>query len=331
MDIAGIVECLSDERCGLFFLAGLDPARVPGAAHSLTIHAAAGAIAPEQGDYMQSVLRTLDPSLTVELRLHDSHKLYSPRCLEGFAEAFAHEIIVADPTGAFARAHEMVGLAVSLRAALQGRVEQIHWVQEKSELHVVVDDAPTAPDPTGSEFGQLAERIRAVIQDVCSTNLANAIQSVRVSGELPVAKYTPVDNTSVLDLPPPPVDTRPAARTGLAMSLMRIAAAVIGFGTAATASAALPPAGEEINSPSPGISALVGLTTLGENSFGIRNHYRAIGGLRLYFGDTGILIASTMGSAAPPQENPGIGAGSNGPLGEDSQASEEPMRIASPE
>lgn len=333
MDFSSLVDCLRDERCGLFFLAGIDRVGGPERSHKLTVHTAPGAVSAQQEQHIRSTLLGRYPSLLVELRCHTSQDLYLPKCLETFSQRFAHEVIVADPTGAFARGIELVNLATSLRNRLGADLRQFYWVPERSEFHIVTTalNENTGLPYTAKQIQDLKTVVQAEIAEMPGDKLRSAIRSVRIADLLPTAKYTPIDMGSVVETATPAEATQVSNGSGLARSIKRFLAALIGFGTVTTANAALPPAGEGPVLPGPGISALVGLTTLGENSFGVRNHYRAIGGLRLYLGDTGILLASTMGSAALPLDLPERRNEQLRLKSDAKQKTEGPIRTANPE
>jgi hypothetical protein len=114
-----MMERLGDERCGLYFLAGVDTKTVnrPG---MLIIHAAqGGAITREHEHFIETAFGgEIDPDLEVRICYHSSRDLYAPDSLESFAKLFEHDHIVADPTGAFARVSKL--LRVRLRMHFSG-------------------------------------------------------------------------------------------------------------------------------------------------------------------------------------------------------------------
>ena len=121
----------------------------------------------------------------------------------------------------------------------------------------------------------------------------NAIASVQVCTETPAGKCTPVDIKSCRTKV---VYSAHPTKHGFGRLLARLSkiAVIIGLGSVSAANAGTPDIDKIDQSNMSGITALVGLTTLGENSFGLRNRYQAMGGLRLYFGDAGALMVSTL-------------------------------------
>lgn len=289
MELERLKEILRDERSGLFILAGMD-----GDAQSravLTVHAWAGALSAENRHFIETGAASVDAAMAVRFRQHSSEDLNSPDSLESFAGLFAHDEIVADPTGAFGRMSSLVLLARRIRVEHGGDVRSILWRSNASALVVV---APAVADRTGLETA-----IRALIDRPECACLRSSIRSVGVESAAPSGRFTPVDGLS-----------RPArpAPSRLAGLLARVSgmAALVGLGAMSAAQAATPPADLDDIVLTPGITALVDLTTLGENAHGGRNRFQAIGGLRLYFGGSGTLVASAAGDI-------GIGA----PQGDD--------------
>ena len=280
-----MMEILSDERCGLFFLAGFDTRSEGTEAGVITVHAAEGALNHGHQYYIKNTFAAHHCDYRVRFRFHSNQDLHCPDSLESFARNFQHGQIVSDPTGAFARGSKLLGLARHIRTELGPSIDRIVWQSDTSTLIVVA--APfTSLAPVSMEFESL-DRLRDVVNllvsDGAPADLRNVIRSVRVSEKLPSGCYTPIDGGHFV----PPA--QPRTFSGMFARISSIAA-LIGIGTMSAASASVPAAVDEDRFLLPGITALVGLTTLGENSYGLRNHYQAVGGLRLYFGETGALL-----------------------------------------
>lgn len=284
MEIDRLAEILNDERCGLFFLAGLDGRDMPDGA-TLTIHASEGALTPAQRSFIEATAAAFDARLGVEFRYHSSADLHSPDTLESFARLFQHHLIVADPTGAFSRVPKLLQLAGTIRAQMGKAAGQILWEAYGSRL-VVVPNARQAIAPDVVE-----RRVRAIIDGLEFADLKKALRSITVGSAVPGRRYTPIDAASrVVRRKSPGLTSLLARASGIV--------AMFGFGTLANAHAGLP--ADDVSEPPmmPGITTLTDLTTLGENSYGIRNRYQAIGGLRLYFGETGTVKVSVFNVAA---------------------------------
>ncbi len=289
MDIRGLAVKLRAEEGGLFFLAGLDADRSEGEHATLTIHAAEGTVNPEYEESLKKAVAESDPDMGFRLCLHNSEELYAPDSLEAFARLFRHDHIVADPTGAFTRVPELVELAQTVSESLGLAVRQTLWQAEFSTMAFVVD--PSVADHTLAGESAVPEAVRDAIEQLvdeyAGPDLRKAIRIVRVTTQVPAGKYVPIDNLSA---PPKPAEAggffKPA---GIVAAL----AAFIGFGLVPAAAATSPIDDRHVFAP--GITALAGLTTLGENSLGNRNHYQAVGGLRLYFGEAGVAIVAAYG------------------------------------
>ncbi|WP_136659148.1 hypothetical protein [Nitratireductor sp. XY-223] len=294
MDFCHLSETLGDERCGLYFLAGMDLNPAAAGTGVVTIHAAEGALNNGHQDFIESVFAAQFRDYDVRFRFHSSEELHCPDSLESFARSFRHDHIVSDPTGAFTRVAKLLELVRDIRAELGSSVDRILWRSETSALVVLatgfqVGETGTAED---DRLNFLHDQVSSLIRDRAAADLKKAIRSVHVNTEMPAGRYTHVD------------EGHRAAQdksTGLTGMFARISgiAALIGLGTISAASASVPALVEDDGSLTPGVAALVGLTTLGENSYGLRNHYQAVGGLRLYFGKTDGSIETGLLPGAP--------------------------------
>ena len=300
MDINQITECLADARCGLLLLAGLDPNNNADQGSILTIHAAQGAITRENEDFIKTTFAALDPGCEVRVYCHTPDVLYAPDSLERFSRLFDHEQIVLDPTGSFVRTSKLTKLARAIRAKFGYYIDRILWQAETSKLIVVAYTDETGETLSGRsvDMDWLTEQVGFLVKNLENKDLSKVITSIQVSGSAPSGKYVPVD---IHSYSAPAPSSAPARKRGLANLLARVSgiAALIGLGAISAANAKAPIINEEGYSFLPGVTALVGLTTLGENSYGMRNRYQAIGGLRLYFGDTGTLMMSTFKTGEP--------------------------------
>lgn len=278
MKLDKLKQRLKDERCGLFILAGYDEPEGQGGI--LTVHAFRDALSAENRAHIESSVSELDPGIGIRFRAHSSGDLHSPGSLEAFAELFDHEHIVSDPTGAFGRVTELLRLARRIRSDL-APVRSILWQPHASALVVV------ARDGGPGECAALEAAVRSLIDTTAGDDLRKTIRSVSAEATMPAGRYTPVD---ALSRPAPKTTSRLAGLLARASGI----AALIGIGTMTAAHAATPPADMEDDALMPGLIALVDLTTLGENAYGGRNHFQAVGGLRLYFGASGLLRASAF-------------------------------------
>lgn len=288
MDFNDVSECLNGDRFGLFFLAGVDDGAGTQGHNLLTIHAAQGAISPENDVCIRKCLSKLDTTYEVQIRTHAPDELYSPDSLEAFARLFEHDHIVSDPTGAFSRVNELTDLAYKIRAQFGSAVDRIVWQAETSRLYVQLNKG----DDAGLKE-RLVKELKLLEADMAGNDLATIVAAIEVCSTTPDGKCTAVDIASVRVSPQIVVSNK---KRGFARVLARISgiAALIGFGAVSAAGAATPAISKPDYANMPGITALVGLTTLGENSYGLRNPYQAVGGLRLYFGDAGTQMASAF-------------------------------------
>lgn len=294
MELNRVCDCLNDANCGLFFLAGIDKCKNRSGSQRLTIHAARGAITAENEEYIRQCLGALGADIELRIRIHSPQELYRPDCLESFAKLFEHDQIISDPTGAFARVSKLTGLANAIRTQFPNIVERILWQSETSKLIVQLcnQDGPATTNT------QLANDVETHLATIADQELQKTVTAAQVIFTPPEGKCTAIDTGSARKAAPV---QEPAKKRGIGRLLARFAsiAALIGFGAVSTASAKTPMAPHHDQLNMPGITALVGLTTLGENSYGLRNPYQAVGGLRLYFGDAGITMASAFSPPRP--------------------------------
>lgn len=293
MDYSQVTNTLMDERCGLYFLAGVDAPQSEASAGTVTIHAAEGTLNQTHRRFINDTFATRHPDYDVQLRFHSSRDLHAPDSLERFAGRFRHDHIVSDPTGAFARVSKLLELAGWIRTAFGPGVDRILWQAEASTLVVLA----TPDDPAGStsEKGPGLEALRrgvdALIETKAPADLKKAIRSVEVSETVPAGRYTQIDGS------PPAAPAQKKSVTGMLARISGLAA-LIGVGTISAAGASAT-AVEDDQNLMPGIAGLIGLTTLGENSYGLRNRYQAVGGLRLYFGKNGALMTPVASLPEP--------------------------------
>ncbi|MFN0263238.1 hypothetical protein ACKTEK_05090 [Tepidamorphus sp. 3E244] len=293
---------LAEEGCGLFFLAGLDMGKTP---PIVTVHAANGTIGTEQIDYIQRRIHEFDTALELEIRTHSPSDLYAPDSLEGFASLFTHEHVVADPTGAFTRAPRLLEMAAKLRSAFGEQIDRILWRTGDAALVVVAAAQATCISISGKQIAtdRFEAELKAFVGQTAIGDLAKVVRSVRVVAGVVPGSYVPVDASSVVRLSSTPAKTKAAG----ALTRAAGAAAIIGLGTvAAAATDGSVNAAPDAHYQSPGITALSDLTTLGENSLGVRNHFRAVGGLRLYLGESGVILASAASTLGAGFES-GVG------------------------
>lgn len=276
------ISALTDDSCGLYFLAGLDSPGIGNGRGSVTIHAAQGSLTQDNLDAIAAAVAVLRPGFALRIKAHSEHELRAPDSLESFAKRFRHDRILVDPTGSFGRASKLVALGRRIRAEFGPAAGQILWQADTSALVIVA-----AP---GSAAAELEPRLQRLFEQFACPELRSVVRSVALSADTPAGRYTPLDTASIRERMP---------RFGFRAFLARLsgAAAILGLGTLTAAHASAPPVLDETDQMMPGISALVGLTTLGESTFGARNRYQAVGGLRLYFGDAGAILVA--GLAAP--------------------------------
>ena len=309
-----IRKCLNDERCGLYLLAAVDMNTTTGGGGTLTVHAAQGAITRENMNFIKSSLYELNPQLDVRIRCHTPEELHSQNSLERFARLFKHERIISDPTGSFARVSKLIQLAKQIRTEFGQAIGRILWQAEERKLFVQLSSRNAVHSLHET---QLDRQIKLLVDEKTDSDLHNAIASVQVLTETPAGKCTPVDTMSCRSQV---VYSTPATRPRFGRMLARLSkiAVIIGLGSVSTAQAGTPDIDKTDQTNMSGITALVGLTTLGENSFGLRNRYQAVGGLRLYFGDAGALVVSAL-----------IGKpGSNDLENESKPETDRPVRVA---
>jgi hypothetical protein len=292
LDFCHMMETLTDERFGLYFLAGVDTEDPATDTGMVTIHAAEGALTPEHQYFIESTFADLYPGYDVRFRIHSNRDLHAPDSLESFARNFQHDHIVADPTGAFARVSHLLELARQIRAELGTLIDRILWQADASALVVLAAPFKAGGSPSGEKdsFDRLCNKLNSLVENRAPADLRNAIRSVRLSQEIPSGRYTPIDGGEPLAVPVPAPKSR---FTGMLARISGIAA-LVGLGTISAASASATGVIEDDQHQMPGITGLIGLTTLGENSYGLRNRYQAVGGLRLYFGETGALMTLAL-------------------------------------
>ena len=282
-----ISQVLRNERCGLFFLAGLDRNNKH---RTLTVHTAKGNLSEENERFIRARFGEFDADLSVVIRHHAFKNLFEPRCLEHFIGTFSHDEIVCDPTGAFSRADDLLSLASRMRSEFGHWLKKLLWQSETGSLLLVLDPA-AGKDPVVNPA--MVKRLETtawnVFESGANSDLSKVLNTISVVTEVPAGSHTPVDASSI--------DTHKKRKSlGGVIAKVSGIAGMIGLGSAALANAHLPES-HETGTALPGISALNGLTSLGENALGQRNMFQALGGLRLYFGNSDPELMAACGMA----------------------------------
>lgn len=287
MHSSELYQVLREEKCGLFFLAGLDKQFKR---RTLTVHTATGNLSEENERFIRARFGGLDAELNVVIRHHAFKNLFEPRCLEHFIGAFSHDEIICDPTGAFSRAEDLLRLASRMRLEFGHWLEKLLWQSETGTLLLILNPiASNAPIVNPAMAKRLEATAWNIFESGTRSDLSKVLNTISVATEVPTGSHTPVDASSI-DIP----------KTGKSlvgmMAKVSGIAGMIGLGSAAFANAHLP-ASHESSTALPGISALNGLTSLGENALGQRNMFQSLGGLRLYFGNSDPELMAACGMA----------------------------------
>lgn len=278
---------LCDQRCGLFFLAGLDKHNDR---RTLTVHAANGNLSEDNERFIRARFGELDADLRVVIRHHAFKNLFEPKCLEHFIGTFSHDKIVCDPTGAFSRADDLLNLASTMHSEFGHWLKKLLWQSDTGTLLLVLDPAASnAPFVNPAMVKRIETTAWDLFERGTNTDLSRVLNAISVVAEAPAGSHTPVDASSI--------DTPKTAKS-LVWMMAKVSglAGMIGLGSAVIANAHLP-ANHETGTALPGISALNGLTSLGENALGQRNMFQALGGLRLYFGNSDPELMAACGMA----------------------------------
>lgn len=275
MQYSKLANALDTCDGGLYFLAGVDAVGF-GRGDVLTVHYASGSLSLEHETNIRNAVLKVSRDIAVRFREHSSRVLFRPSSLEKLSNMFGHQHIVADPTGAFSRVEQLVGFVKSLRAKFGSRIGRVLWFAEKRKL-CFCDSSVTR------------DELVDVLKDEGGGDLINSIEVLDVVESIPDGRFSVVDHKSI--------SAAGKRRMGLSLARLSGLAAAAGIGALPfMANASVNPV-TGATAQQPALTALVGLTTFGENSFGYRNHFQALGSLRLYFGDSGpILVAGCVAS-----------------------------------
>jgi hypothetical protein len=285
-----ISQILHNERSGIFLLAGLDNGRFS-QSEILTVHAINDTLSVECEQFIINQIKLIDASLRVKFRRYAFKNLYNTKSLEHLVKQFNHEEILYDPTGVFSRSAELIHIARVLREEFGNCLSSILWQSTTGKIQLVFKG-----NLLGSTSGflqsieQLEQDAIQTFQQHSSSSLLKAVVEIKANMEIPIGAYTPVDALSF----------RAVMKNDNPLNaLWKVSgiAAAIGLGSVVAASASISPAVQPEAKPVmlPGVSAFPGLTTLGENAFGINNAYRSMGGLKLYFGNSEPILMAACG------------------------------------
>lgn len=286
---------LSDRRFGRFFLAAMDNGSSLRRS-AVTIHASDETLSVEQERALGIAVREADIHVRVRVKRYSLERLATPKSIEKFYEPFRHDAILSDPTGAFLRAKELLTLTADLRRQFGKTIEKIFWRAETGELLLVVDAATASSDEDRS--AEILLNAEAILSGRTDQSIRRYVKKIDVVRRQPSGRLTPVDELSV-------TDTSAFAEKLSVAGKIASAAALLGIGGMMPAQARSLP-NEEPYIVMPGISALPGLTNLGEDAFGTTVLPRAFGGLRIYFGNSEPVLLAKCGllfgfTSCPPK------------------------------
>jgi hypothetical protein len=277
-----ICNCLTTSGTGPFFLAVLDNRGSVDNANVI-IHAFEGALTDKHKNAIERELLTYDAAIQVKFQIYHSDKLLDSRSLREFADLFQHQEVLLDPTGAYERINAVLKIAQNLRGQFDTAVKDLYWETTARNLVVV---APRANAKTRNEILLAAESIAA---ETLGSNWVGFVQSVEVTCFVPARELIQIEKPRLISRLAVLWPRRRMFSPRFSPILKAIGlASIVGVSTAA---ASVDTSGKTRLELKPGVSALVDMTTLGQNAYGTNNLYRAMGGLRLYLADAAPLIS----------------------------------------
>lgn len=119
--------------------------------------------------------------------------------VESFLIPFRHDHIVYDASGFFLRAQRLVDFAKAVRSKLQQRVAGLHWQQDPSTLHIVLDrkSFPRDAKSRRSEVARVAVQVRKELRANCGSRVGESFERVKVTFTPPRGATMPVDDLSL--------------------------------------------------------------------------------------------------------------------------------------
>lgn len=295
MENVDFINHWEDECVGLYFLVGVD--HVGEDWQLITVHSSPMGVNPAQKKYLTEEFSKRYSNVEVRVNYHSWDALSAPKSLESFTKLFQHDEIVKDPTESFAKAKELVNITKKLRLRFHKYIKGIFWQSETGTL-IVAQDCKS----DGSLSGDIStEKLQLVVNYILEhssrSGLKHLVRNVKLVDDISFGKYTPIDilsepaAVSVPKTVPVDVSNRVKKKHRLWAKIGSLSA-IIGLGALTSVNAhaiSNLPADEHIEEPEkhlPGVSALTGLTSLGESAFGRWNYYRAVGGMRLFLGES---------------------------------------------
>ncbi len=161
---------------------------------------------------------------------HSSARLEKAKTLEAFLKPFAHESILYDPTGAFARARKLQHFAEELRASLGKKISELLWHSRSATVYIVLDEKRCL-QPDGMPrpgLDTLKKDVSRTFLSVCGPNASEPVRAVRLAFARPPVPLTPIDNASIRQNAP----IWQAVKNNAAASAI---AAILGIGSAGLA------------------------------------------------------------------------------------------------
>ena len=189
-------KLVNNQQYGKSFLVGFDETE-----HGpcLTVHASKTSMSRQQSRHLAQYLRGQSQFNRCEVKRYRPKALDRARSLEAFLAPYDHDKLVFDPTGAFARAANLLKFAQEMRRNFSYDVDSMLWHGRMCTLYVVLDHSALPDSQTArlETLNQIEADIQKTLVAVCGAEVAHFVKGVRVGFHMPSIAATPIDNASL--------------------------------------------------------------------------------------------------------------------------------------
>jgi len=196
IDSAQLAELIHTQNAGRAFLAGVNNSK-----HGccLTVHASSSSMTRKQSSRLVKYLRSNTGFAHCKVKRYSTSAMARADTLEKFLAPYTHDQLLYDPTGAFARATNLLKFAMEMRHSFGSMVDSLLWHARTSTLCIVFDRNALSADEVSKyqDVVQFEKEIRMILHDTCGAKATDFIKGLRISFNRPSIAATPIDNASL--------------------------------------------------------------------------------------------------------------------------------------
>lgn len=195
IDSNQLAEMIHTQNAGRAFLAGMSTSKH---GSCLTVHASTSSMTRKQSRRLTKQLRSNTGFAHCKVKRYSPDDMARADTLEKFLAPYTHDQLLYDPTGAFARATNLLKFSREMRHSFGSMVDSLLWHARSSTLCIVFDRNALSGDEVSKhqDVAQFEKEIRKILHDTCGAKATKFIKGLRISSNRPGIAATPIDNAS---------------------------------------------------------------------------------------------------------------------------------------